>query len=365
MLAALLIMAVAATFALVVIGAVRSLQVVEGADAAGRRAGAAETAALAAVTRSLRWRPAEMTGSAVADDPPAKESWQAAWSPSPPSAGDVWPCVAVRVTSTARRASRTDDLLLDMCSEPWATGVTCGADAQIDSPFTVSGSGVYVGGCLRGRENVSFVAPPGSPVPAGALVDGVRGDVFAAAGVHAAAGIFAGGAEIHESPGREEYVDDTDWHVGETASPDWLTGPSAEVLLAARAEASTPGAALADGLLRLDDLPAAAGSDLTGGRCLLLPAADQVRIEGSAPDAGRLLIIVQGDATLGRPGEMLTLYGGLVVTGRVEVRGEVAIEGTLHCSSLSVTAPLSITVSPFWRVSPLPGAVLPTIVARG
>ena len=57
MLAVLLIMVLAATFALVVVGAVHSLQVVEGADAAGWRATAAEGRALAAVVRSLRWHP--------------------------------------------------------------------------------------------------------------------------------------------------------------------------------------------------------------------------------------------------------------------------------------------------------------------
>jgi hypothetical protein len=243
--------------------------------------------------------------------------------------------------------------------------VTCAADAQIGAPFTVAGSGVYVVGCLRGRENMTFAPAPDFPAPAGAPPDGVRGDVFPSAAVHAGAGIFAGGVEIHDSPGGVGYVDDTDPDVGATAPPDWLTGPSAEILLAARAEASPPGVALADGLLRLDDLPAAVGSDLTGGRCLLLPPADQVAIEGSAPGAGRLLIVVQGDAVLGRPGDVLTISGGLVVTGQVEVRGEVVIDGTLHCRSLNVAAPLSITVSPFWRASPLPGAALPTVVAAG
>ena len=365
MLAALLIMALAGTFALVVVGAVCSLQAVEGADAAGRRASSTEADALSAVARSLRWRPVETTGSAAADDPPSKESWQAAWSPFPAAPGDVWPRVAVHVATTARRANRRDDLVLDLRSEPWAMGVTCTADAAIGAPLTVSGSGVYVGGCLTGRENVTFIAGPGSVTPLGAPADVVRGDAFTVAAVHGGAGIFARGVEIHESPGTEGYADDTDRHVGEAASPDWLSGPSAEFLLAARAEASPPGEALVDGLLQLDDVPPAVGSDLAGGRCLLLPPADQVAIEGSAPGAGRLLIVVQGDATLGRPGEMLTLSGGLVVTGNVEVRGEVAIEGTLHCGSLDVAAPLSITVSRFWRARPLPGAVLPTIVAGG
>ena len=51
MLAALLIMTLAATFALIVVGAVYSLHVVEGADASGWRATAAEGEALAEAIR--------------------------------------------------------------------------------------------------------------------------------------------------------------------------------------------------------------------------------------------------------------------------------------------------------------------------
>ena len=103
----------------------------------------------------------------------------------------------------------------------------------------------------------------------------------------------------------------------------------------------SPGPALTDGRLRLDEISPATGDELAGGRCLLLPPVDEVAIEGSPPaDAGRLLIVVRGDAVLGRPGETLTLSGGLVVRGHLEVRGPVVVEGSLHAGSLSIEAPM-------------------------
>ena len=87
MLAALLIMVLAATFALIVVGAVHSLQVVERSDAAGRRAEAAAGKAVAATTAALRWRPGAWSGTIEGQDPSSRESWQATWAPAPPVAG--------------------------------------------------------------------------------------------------------------------------------------------------------------------------------------------------------------------------------------------------------------------------------------
>ncbi len=226
MLAALLVMTLAATFALVVVGAVHSLQVVEGADAAGWRAAAIEGEALAAATRSLRWRPSEVAGAVEEDDPGAREAWMVTWAPAPAVTGDVWPRIAVQVVTSSGRANHRDDLVLDLRSEPWAMGVTCSADADIAAPFTVSGSGIYVGGCLRGRENVSFVGVSGFVTPAGAPTDFVRGDDFPAAAVHGGAGIFARGIEIHDGSGQSEFADDTDRHWGVPIQEEWLAGPT-------------------------------------------------------------------------------------------------------------------------------------------
>ena len=344
MLAALLVMTLAATFALVVVGAVHSLQVVEGADASGWRAAALEAEALAAATRSLRWRPSEVAGAVEEDDPGAREAWMVTWAPAPPVTGDVWPRIAVQVVTSSGRANHRDDLVLDVRSEPWAMGVTCSADADIAAPFTVSGSGIYVGGCLRGRENVGFVGVSGFVTPAGAPTDLVRGDDFPAAAVHGGAGIFARGVEIHDGSGQSEFADDTDRHVGVAVQEEWLAGPTAEFLLAAGVEATSPGQALSDGILRLDEVTPAA--DLAGGRCLLVPSGDEVTIQGSpSPAAGRLLVVVPGDAVLGRPGETLTLSGGLTVAGNLEVRGPLVVNGSLHAGSLSVEAPVIVTTS--------------------
>jgi hypothetical protein len=366
MLAVLLIMVLAATFALIVVGAVHSLQVVEGADAASWRAAAAEGRALAAVTHSLRWHPLRTNGAAEGGDPASAESWQAAWTPAPPVSGNGWLRVAVQIVTAAGRASRRDDLVLEVRSEAWAMGVTCAADADVAAPLTVTGSGVYVGGVLRGRENVDFVQGPGPLTPDGVPVDDVRGDVFAAAAVHGGAGIFARGVEVHDAASPGEFPYDTDRHAGEPLPEEWVDGASAEFLLAAQAEAMLPGHALTDGRLRLDEITPASGEELAAGRCLLLPPADEVVVEGSTPvDVGRLLVVARGDAILGRPGETVTLRGGIVVSGRLAVRGPVIVEGSVHARSISIDAPMSIVAPSTWRGFCLPGAALPTLMECG
>ena len=366
MLAALLVMALAATFALVVVGAVHSLQVVEGADRAGWRATSAEGEALAAAIDSLRWSPWEATGGEESGDPGARDSWKAAWTPAPGGASDPWTRVAATVASSSGRGRHRDDFVFELRSEPWAMGATCAADADIRAPFTVTGSGVYVGGCLRGRENVDFVADAGSVTSAGAPADVVRGEVFPSAAVHGGAGIYARGVEVHDASASEEFPDDTDRHSGVAVPADWLEGPSVEFLLAAATEATPPERALSDRILRLNEVLPAAGSDPAGGRCLILPRMDEVAIQGSPSAAvGRLLVVVEGDAVVGVPGETLTLSGGLVVTGRLEVLGPVTILGTLHAGSLSVGAPASVVVESSWRRRPLPGAALPMLLACG
>jgi hypothetical protein len=360
MLAALVVMVLAATFALVVVGAVHSMQVVEGGDASGWRAAALESRALAAVSPARRWRPGTVAGSAEGADGSA--GWRVDWLPEP-SAGR-WPRELAKIRTAVGRAHGSDGVMLELRAEPWATGVTCVGDAQVDAPLSVSGSGVYVGGCLRGRENVACAAAPSALAGAPAL-DAARGDVYPLAAVHGGAGIFAQGVEIHDPP-TLAFPDDTDLDAGLPVPPSWLGAPSAEFLLAAASEAMPPGEALSGGRLRLDELPPAVGDATIGGRCLLLPELDEVAVEGTvAPDAGRLLIVVRGDAVLGAPGEQTSLSGGLVVCGHLEVLGPVSLRGALHAGSLSVGAPLAVSLDPGWRASPLSGASLPTLVECG
>ena len=218
MLAALLIMVLAATFALVVVGAVGSLQAVERSDAAGWRAEVAAGRAVAAATRAIRWRPGASSGALEGQELSARESWRVSWAPAPRVAGDVWPRLRVSVSAASGGARRADELTMELRAEPWVTGVTCRGDAEIQAPLEVAGSGVYVGGCLRGRENVGFVGGPSSVTPIGDPADCARGDVFPAAAVHGGPGIFAGGIEIHDPAGGGLYAYDTDDDAGEAAA---------------------------------------------------------------------------------------------------------------------------------------------------
>jgi hypothetical protein len=362
MLAALLVMVLGAAFALVVVAAVASTFEVGVADAEAWRADGARAEAVEAALAEARWRPADLTGTVAGAEESRSETWSAEWAPCA-AAATSWPCRRVDVTATSGAARRSDRLTVHVQAEDWATGVTCAGDAEFRAPFTVAGSGVYAGGCVRGREHVMF-AGDGATEPD--QPDYAHGEDFAVAAVHAAAGIFAGDMEIHDTATPVGYPDDGDQHTGEVGPAEWVAGPSAEFLLAAEAEAEAPGAALADGTLRLDALEAPGTGALSGGRCLLLPRGDTITIVGVAPAAaGRLLVVCPGDAVLGQPGEPVELQGGLVVCGRLDVRGDLRLWGSLHAGSLVSEAQAVVTLGRDWQAQPLPGAARPVVVEQG
>jgi len=192
----------------------------------------------------------------------------------------------------------------------------------------------------------------------------VRGDVFPAAAVHGGVGIYARGAEIHEAGASAEFPDDTDRHAGATIVPEWLDGPS--VVFLSGAKALPLGPWYQDACLRLDEIPPPAAGVGDGGRCIVLPMVDEVVLEGSqSPTAGRVLVVVRGDAVVGQPGARVELDGGLVVLGRLRVRGELALSGPLHVRSICVEAPARVAILPGWRLRPLAGAAVPTVVEYG
>jgi hypothetical protein len=183
--------------------------------------------------------------------------------------------------------------------------------------------------------------------------------------VHGGVGIFARGAEIHEAGVPAEFPDDTDRHHGMAAPADWMQGPSPAFLAAAGEAALTSGDWYRDGVLRLDEVPAPADGEGDGGRCLLAANADEVVIQGTPPPhAGRLLVVVRGDAVIGAPGETVVLDGGLVVLGKLTVRGGLELTGPLHAGVLDVAAPVRILVPADWRQRPLSGAAGPVVVER-
>jgi hypothetical protein len=362
MLAALVVMALAATFALAVVGAVHALQLVGSADADARRASRLEAAAAGEVLARLRWAPRQASGSLSGSDAALREQWTAEWETASPASTSPWPRRRVRIAATASSARRAGLATVEMRVEDWAVGVSCERDADAGASFTVSGSGFYVGGCLRGREQVSFGAGDAGVTADGRPVDGARGDDCPVAAVHAAAGIFADGVEIHDPPA-PGYADDGDRHAGAAPLAAWVAGPSPEFLAAAGAEGTPAGDALQDGSLHLDAIGPADASQMVTGRCIVVTGPDEVTIEGVASeDAGRLLLIVPGDAVVGQPGARVALRGGLVVCGHLRVRGDLTLYGSLHAGSLEVDAPVQVGVPLDWREGALPGAARPVVV---
>ena len=189
MLAALLIGVLAATFALAVVAAVHVTQVVGASDASAWRASVVRGQATDAALAAARWRPADVSGALEGGDADQHDAWSATWEPAPPGASSPWPRRRVRVTAAHGGSRRRDDLTVESRAEAWATGVTCTGDAEFAAPCVVAGSGVYVGGCVRGREYVAFEAGGAGVTTAGLPADCCRGE-DAPAAVHALAGIF-------------------------------------------------------------------------------------------------------------------------------------------------------------------------------
>jgi len=265
LLGALVVMVLAATFALAVVGAVHALQLVESADADADRASRLETAAAGAVLGRLRWAPLQASGTLTGSDAALRERWTAEWETTPATATSPWPRRRVRITAAASTARRAGAVTVEMRVEDWADGVSCEHDADMAARLTVSGSGFYVGGCLRGREEVSFGAGDAGVTADGRPVDGARGEDCPVASVHSGAGIFAAGAEIHD-PLVATYADDGDQHAGVACLAAWTAGPSAEFLASAESRGTSAGDAFHDGSLYLDAIGAADSSEMLAGR---------------------------------------------------------------------------------------------------
>ena len=114
MLAVLLVMVLAATFALVIVAAVNGMQFVEGADASSWRAQSLERSSIARTSNLLRWRPL-MSGSAEGGGETAGQSWQTLWTAAPPVAGDRWPRLRLQVSTAAGKARKRDTLSVLVC----------------------------------------------------------------------------------------------------------------------------------------------------------------------------------------------------------------------------------------------------------
>jgi type II secretory pathway pseudopilin PulG len=365
LLAALVVTALAAVFAAAAVAAVSARQSIVGADIANVRAQEAARQALARVCLELRRHPAalqgELSSSAVSVDDTA---WRASWIAADSGAGVSWPAVAVRVEGSCGAARKTLSAVLQLRAEAVPQGLAVGADTELQAPLLVAGSGLYCGGCVRGREWLEFGGLD--------LADGVHGDAWPLAGVHALGGVWSAGEEIHGGPqAGSEYPHDTDMDTGDNDVSRLVAPPDASLLVALRDASVAPGAALQDGVLDLALLPlsrplgAGLGPGNDGYVVVVTPARDaEVLVVGTRPlGACPVVVVIQGAAALGEPGAPTAFDGALLVLGSLHVCGPSTLRGHLYARDLLVSDSLSLELAGDWRSKPLAGMVSPVLIS--
>ncbi len=372
LLAALVVTALAAVFAAAAVAAVSARQSIAGVDVTSAHAQAAAKQALARVCLELRRHPAALEGElSSAATTAGGEAWQASWVAADAVVGMPWPSVAVRVEGSYGDARKRLSAVLQLRAEPVPQGLVAAGDMELQAPLRVTGSGLYTGGCVRGREWLEF----GSLDPLGAATapaDVVRGDVWPQAAVHALGGVWSAGEEIHATPeAGAEYPYDTDLDTGDNDVSRFVAPPEASLLITLRDAAVAPGAALHDGTLDLTDLPlsrppGSAVGAWEDGYIVVATAAEgaELRLVGARPPgACPIVLVIQGAAALGQPGVATALDGALLVLGSLRVAGPSVLGGHIFARDLLVSAPLTLQLTADWRMRQLAGLVSPALVA--
>ena len=365
LLAALVVTALAAVFAAAAVAAVSARQSIVGADVASVRAQAGAKQALARVCLELRRHPAALQGELSSGATNAEgEAWQATWVMVDSAAGATWPAVAVRAEGSRGAAEEALSAVLELRAEAVPQGLVVGGDAELQAPLKVSGSGLYCGGCVRGREWLEF---GGS-----AAADVVHGESWPQAAVHALGGVWAAGAEIHLGPeGSTAYPFDTDMDTADNDLARFVAAPDAAFLIALRDAAVMPGAALYDGVLDVAQLPLSRPLSLSAGPggdgyVVVASAAEgaELRITGARPPgACPIVLVVQGAAALGESGLPTAFDGALLVLGSLRVSGPSVLGGHLFAHDLLVSAPLTVDLANDWRTRQLAGMVSPVLMS--
>lgn len=363
LLAALVIMALAAVFAATSVGAVLAHQSVAAADRGADRAGSLERTALAAACLAARRGEWASGSGSVSGASGESERWQARWSVSTGPSAAGWPEFGLTAEGASGRARHAVDAVVQMRQEPFACGLVVTGDVEAAASLRVDGSGLYCGGSVRGREWISFGSAGGQPA-----ADGVHGDLWSQAGVHALGGIWIRGAEEHGG-GATPAPEDTDTHSAVNDVMSAVSAPSPEWMDTTDRWADDPGGALDRAVLRLDRIPSAPdaldGRPEGSGFIFWLSSGDAaVRVAGVRPPGScPVLVVSDGDLALGDPLMDTSFEGAVVTRGHVDVEGTTAIGGGLCAGTLRAAAPLAVTVAPSWRVQPIPGLALPVIVA--
>ena len=362
LLAALVITCLAGVFAATCVAAVSARFDVTAADAGGIRAQAALSRGLDDVCSRLRRAPSAREGGyrAVPVNP-GDDAWEAVWTNLPMTATEGFPQVGLELAASAGSAGARLSAVIELRAEACAQGIAVAEDAELRAPVAVIGGGFYCGGCVRGREWLRFGEDAEAFGAATPAADGVHGDRWPVAGVHAAGGIWAAGEEVHAGAPAELWAADTDTHTGETGLSALTGPPTADLVCFLREQAVAPGEALSDDVLDLAQLP-----DQADGYVVLVRpvAATAVRIVGErAAGACPLTLVVDGDAQVGYPGRETRLEGALIVLGALDITGPLRLDGHLQARSLCVLAPACFVTPVDWRQHPQAGLAVPTIVS--
>ncbi len=360
LLAAVLIIALAAVFSAAAAGAVGATLGVQASDAA---AGAAAVIAGQTVDRAcavLVRHPDRVTWTAAGSAGVPAGAWDLACSPVPAVEPTAGVRVDVLVSASAAAARRRLHLVLELTAAPGGRGLVVAHDVRVEAPLTVSGGGLYSGGSVTGREWVTFVgAGDGASPP----VDGVYGETWPVAAVHALGGIWATGVEVHESPAAGY---DTDVHTGSGVVEAAVRPPSPvqETLLDQTADVRLTAAA--GGVVDVSALPSAPPSGAGALVAVVDDAGTPVTVVGERPSgACPVVLVLRGDACLGAAGAPFALSGAVVSLGSLTVGGPASVEGHLWAAALTVAAPLAVASPADWRRRPLPGLVAPVVLALG
>ncbi len=258
MLAALLIAAVAALFAALALAAGLAASDVTAADGSHLRARAAATSALDEALHLLVWRVLPPDGSVLLLAPAGTSGTIPVSVEIQRRSGAEYghPEVAdpvVRLSSAAQtgRARASASTVVALCPAAMPLGLSVAEDGDAQAPLSIEACGAYIGGALRGRDQVTIAAPPGVPlVPDGTGApqppDLVHGDIWPIAAVHTGGGIFPA-----SGPADTEGAADGAWNIAALVDV-----PGAAWIAAAKAHALSLGGALTGAALRLDLLPA-------------------------------------------------------------------------------------------------------------
>ena len=363
LLAALVIMALAAVFAATSVAAVLARQSVAAADRGAARAESLERRALAAACLAARRGEWASGSGAVSGASEENERWRASWSLSARPSAAGWPEFGLTAEGAFGRARHSIDAVVQLRQELFACGVVVSGDVDAAASLQVDGSGLYCGGSVRGREWISFGPADGTPT-----ADGVHGDLWPQAGVHALGGIWVRGVEEHGG-GTTPAPEDTDTDSAENAVMSAVSTPSADWLDTVNGWADDPGGAFDRGVLRLDRIPPACealdGRAADSGFVFWLSPGDAVvRVAGVRPSGWcPVLLVSEGDLVLGDPAIDTSFEGAVVAKGHVEVDGSTAIGGGLYAGTLEVAHALAVTMAPSWRTRPIRGLALPVTIA--